>query len=392
MSSTSSTRQYVVLRAPSRETLTMGVPRTTRSLESPSFEAAVHTLDEKQAGELKRDPGYTTAPVMPLKLIAPVPSPRETPLAAEPPWGLEAVAATTARQTGRGVTVAVLDTGIDRTHEAFRHLKPAQLIERDFTGEGDGDSNGHGTHCAGTIFGSEVSGRRIGVAPGIERALIGKVIGKGATTASLVSALQWALGEGAHVISMSLGIDFPGLVTELQYRYGMAPDLATSKALEGYRDNLRLFDSLTDLVRRSSAFGKPAVLVAAAGNESKRELSLEHTIAASPPAVGDGVVAVAAVDRELRVANFSNTGPVLAAPGVDVLSADIKGGLSLMSGTSMAAPHVAGVAALWFESLAQGPGRTTMDILVRRLTTHAKKIPGASESDVGEGLVQAPQP
>ncbi len=385
-------RKYVVLKVPDPATSAMGTPRTTRSHEPPAaFEAKVHALDEKQASELKRDAGYATAPVMPLKLIAPVAHARETRLAAAQPWGLEAVAASSARQTGSGVTIAVLDTGIDRTHEAFRHLKPAQLIEQDFTDEGNGDSHGHGTHCAGTIFGSEVKGRRIGVAPGIERALIGKVIGKGATTASLVSALQWALSEGAHVISMSLGIDFPGLAAELQDRYGMEPDLATSKALEGYRDNLRLFDSLTELVRRSSAFGKPSVLVAAAGNESKRGVSLDHTIAASPPAVGDGVVSVAAVDRTLRVADFSNTGPMLAAPGVDVLSAHIEGGLTLMSGTSMAAPHVAGVAALWFEFLAESRGRITMDTLVRRLVTHAKKIPGASESDVGEGLVQAPQ-
>jgi len=388
-------RKYVVLKIPKPPTTLMGAPRSTGTNYPPApLQAEVYALDEKQANELKRDAGYVTAPVMPLKLIAPMGGALETLLGAqdvaEVPWGLEAVGATRTRQTGSGVTVAVLDTGIDRAHEAFKHLKPAQLVEQDFTDGGNGDSQGHGTHCAGTIFGSEVKGRRIGVAPGIERALIGKVIGKGASTATLINALQWALSQGAHVIAMSLGIDFPGLSAELQERYGMDAELATSKALEGYRDNLRLFDSMTDLVRRSSAFGKPSILVAAAGNESKRRLNPDHTIAVSPPAVGEGVVAVAAVDRAFHVAEFSNTGAMLAAPGVDVLSANIGGGVVSMSGTSMAAPHVAGVAALWFEFLADTGGRITMDIVTRRLVTHAKNIPGASEGDVGNGFVQAP--
>ena len=76
--------------------------------------------------------------------------------------------------TGEGVTVAVLDTGIDSKHPAFAGV---DIVEKDFTGTGNGDRQGHGTHCAGTIFGRDVDGKRIGVARGVKRALIGKVLG-----------------------------------------------------------------------------------------------------------------------------------------------------------------------------------------------------------------------
>ena len=83
------------------------------------------------------------------------------------------------------MTVAVLDTGIAASHEAFRDV---ELIEKDFTGEGNGDRHGHGTHVAGTIFGRTVGEIRYAVAPGVGRALIGKIIGaqRSATTKEIV--------------------------------------------------------------------------------------------------------------------------------------------------------------------------------------------------------------
>ena len=68
--------------------------------------------------------------------------------------------------TGNGIVVAVLDTGIDKNHPAF---SGAQIIEKDFSGEGNGDQHGHGTHCAGTILGRTTGGKRIGVAPGVPK-------------------------------------------------------------------------------------------------------------------------------------------------------------------------------------------------------------------------------
>ncbi len=135
-----------------------------------------------------------------------------------PTWGIRAVRADTSPFTGAGVTVAVLDTGIDPNHPAFAGVE----LVRHFTDESDDDTHGHGTHCAGTIFGRDADGVRIGVAPGVTKAVIGKVLGAGGGGGDqIMEAIQWAIAEGANMISMSLGIDFPRYV-ELLTRRGRA--------------------------------------------------------------------------------------------------------------------------------------------------------------------------
>src|SRR6202040_2805180 len=89
------------------------------------------------------------------------------------PWGVAAVGADECRYDGRGVTAAILDTGIEVSHPCFKGIK---IEQKDFTGSGDGDRRGHGTHCAGVFFGRDVGGKRYGVAPGIDKAYIGKVL------------------------------------------------------------------------------------------------------------------------------------------------------------------------------------------------------------------------
>ena len=203
--------------------------------------------------DLVRDPEVVSvAPLMPLALIRPLESQAST--VGDASWGIAAVGADRSSFTGQGVTVAVLDTGIDSSHPAFAGV---ELVVRDFTGPGDGrDVDGHGTHCSGTVFGRDVDGVRIGVARGVRRALIGKVLaddGSGSSEA-LFSGMTWVAENGAQVISMSLGFDFPGLVAKLTADNWPA-DLATSSALEAYRANLRMFDSLMRMLQAREASG-----------------------------------------------------------------------------------------------------------------------------------------
>ena len=333
------------------------------------------------------------APVVPVKLIAPVEAAAATPAGASTAWGITAVGADSSPFTGAGVVVCVLDTGIESTHPAFAGV---EIVEKDFTTEGNGDRHGHGTHCAGTIFGRATGDMRIGVAPGVSRALIGKVLGAGGGSSDqIVSAIQWAVENGAHVVSMSLGIDFPGLVERLVAQ-GFPTALATSRALEAYRANVLLFERLASLVRAQGAFGQATLIVAAAGNESRRDENPNFRIAVSPPAVADGVVSVAALQEGeggYTVASFSNTGASIAGPGVSIISAGLGGGLASMSGTSMATPHVAGVAALWAEKLISGQALSALQLTTRVVASGTTEPIGAGFDpfDVGSGMARAPQ-
>jgi subtilisin family serine protease len=115
----------------------------------------------------------------------------------------------------------------------------------------------------------------------------------------------------------------------------------------------------------------------------------------SPPAGSEGFVAVGALERApdgaLEVAEFSNAGATIAAPGVDILSARAGGGFAQLSGTSMAAPHAAGVAALWAENLLSSAGRIDVGLLLARLTGNSEELAGVAAVDAGAGLVRAPR-
>jgi subtilisin family serine protease len=391
-------REKPVARRSTRRADTVLVASTFGGKEARSdIEIKVRETTEEERRALRHEEGVIAAPPMPVMLIKSFRNGAAT--VGKPPtqsWGVTAVNPASAGQdqekfTGKGVTVVVLDTGIDPSHQAFKDVK---LIRQNFVdGEPDDDIDGHGTHCAGTIFGRNVDGCRIGIARGVTKALIGKVIGKdGGSTEQIVKAIGWAQANGAQVMSMSLGLDFVGYQKILQTQFKMPEAQATAFALAGYRDNIRLFDKLSGVTSSTTAIINSAVVAAAAGNESKRP---DYSIIVSPPAAAEHFLSVAAVQSgngkpPYEIADFSNSGAMFAAPGVDIWSAKAGGGLTVMSGTSQATPHVAGVAALWVEKLMASRtfnAARAIDLMIGSCVKLGPRIP---EDDVRYGLVQAP--
>lgn len=270
-------------------------------------------------------------------------------------WGIRAVGALGSQLDGTGITVAVLDTGIDLGHPCFGNR--ATVVS--FLGDDGRDRHGHGTHCAGTIAGGG-PGLRFGIAPGA-RILAGKVLGDDGrgSVANILQGMLWAIEQGATIISMSLG--------------GAVP--STGVFSPSYEQ------------MAAYALSRGCLVIAAAGNDSNR--AWDRILAVVEPANTPSAMAVAAVDGNLDVANFSNGGIFtgggevdVAGPGVDVYSAAPGGAGQRMSGTSMATPHVAGVAAL----LAQSNGALRGKALWSALVQGAVKIQGAAARDVGAGL------
>jgi subtilisin family serine protease len=382
-------RKVVVLRR------SVGVSRAGFATKrSGTFERLAPTLASEvltpsDEAELARDPEVVaSAPSMPTRLIRP--------FAADgtggEPWGIAAVGADATGFDGTGVVVAVLDTGIDADHSAFAGVT---LDTKDFTGGGMADVQGHGTHCAGVIFGQDVEGKRIGIARGVRRALIGKVLGDDGSgdSAMVFDGLHWASERGANVISMSLGFDFPGLVDDLVGQ-GWPVKLATSTALEAYRANLMMFNAVMGELKAMRAFGRDVLVIAAAGNESERGIDPKFRIAASLPSAAEDVLSVAALGRGdggLGVAGFSNINARVSAPGVDILSAWPGGGLNGLSGTSMACPHVAGVAALWWQAVAAKGKAGAFNVSAKVVASCTRAgLADTSQEDIGEGIVKAP--
>jgi len=371
--------------------------RIDRDMEQPQAVIDSEKLSDKDAESLKRDPAVlSVAPVFPTRLIEPVTRSSAT-TAGNIAWGVEAVEANQSTCNGSGVKVAVLDTGIDDGHAAFQGIN---ITQQDFSGSGNGDTNGHGTHCAGTIFGRDVNGTRIGVAPGVTEVYIGKVLNNRGSgdTVMLMRGLQWAIDNCVDVVSMSLGFDFPGMVNNWVKYQGVPVDLATSKALESYRHTLRAFDSLMNYLGARAAFGSNAIVVAAAGNENHPSRFNAFEISVSLPAGAENVLSVGALEKTpagLRVASFSNSLPRLSAPGVDILSAAAGGGLASMTGTSMACPHVAGVTALWWDYVRQTGTSSHLSsqqvfAKVQASASVQNIVSGADPADYGLGCVNAP--
>ena len=246
-------------------------------------------------------------------------------------YGISKIGSPDAWTTNKGskdMIVAVIDTGVDYNHEdlafnMWRNPNPTQsdVVGFDFV-HNDGlpfDDNEHGTHCSGTI--GAVGGNGIGISGVNQRVSIMALkflSGEGSgTTADAIRAIDYAITHGAKVLSNSWG--------------GQGDD--QNQALKDAIDRAKLKDVL---------------FIAAAGNDSANNDDTAH---ASYPAAfdNDNLISVAATDSNDKMAFFSNYGKNtthLGAPGVNVYSTVPGNKYAQLSGTSMAAPHVAGAAAL----------------------------------------------
>jgi hypothetical protein len=183
----------------------------------------------------------------------------------------------------------------------------------------------------------------------------------------------------------------------------LPPQAATAQALIEFQNNLRLFDNLMNMFRSQEGFvdTKGVIVVGAAGNHSQRKPASGQptfTVPVAAPSNALGLISVGALQRGqlLDIAPFSNSSPTLVAPGFGILSADFNGPdlLTLKSGTSMACPHVAGLAALWWDSVnlsGQPHKATVVANLLQASCLLDPLLPALAAEDRGIGLPRAPR-
>lgn len=263
-------------------------------------------------------------PVPEISLIRPTAS-AVTPPTAGVTWGIKRLRVPelwAQGLSGKGVTVAHLDTGVDATHPVLKAAVTAfaefDSFGREVAGADARDSGTHGTHTAATIAGRPTKQATVGVAPGASLASA-MVIEGGNVIARILGGMDWAVGQGAKVLSMSLG-------------------------LRGYREEF------LQLMRTLRARGLLPVI--ASGNEGPGT--------SRSPGNYDNVLSVGACDDRDAVSDFSSSQhfvrdidpyvPDIVAPGSDILSAMPGKKFGVKFGTSMATPHVAGLAALLWEA------------------------------------------
>ncbi len=277
-------------------------------------------------------------------------------------WGTQAIKIPNSKFTGKGVNIAVLDTGLNLSHPDFSRLN---IQSKSFIrNAGVEDGNGHGTHCCGIAAGAiqKKTGRRYGVAMDANL-FVGKVLSNAGSgrDSGIIAGIEWAIQNKCKVISMSLGA-------------AVKPGETFSPAYERVA---------------KIALSNNCIIIAAAGNESERQFGLINPV--GHPANCPSVLAVAAIDNNMEVAYFSCGGINLdggqvdiCAPGVDIYSSWKGKKHKTISGTSMATPFVAGVSCLYWEAF----GKSKASDIWMMLSQFAFRL-SLPSSDVGSGLVQA---
>lgn len=276
---------------------------------------------------------------------------------ADRPWALQRLMldALWARTKGKGVRVAVIDTGVDRANPQLSGaLDPG--AGRDFVdpkgGDGTSDTVGHGTKVAGLIAARPQEGTGfVGLAPEATVIPIRQNDGQGnGNAATLAQAIDHAVAKGAQVINISQDTDAP-----------LTADSELGKAVQ-------------------RALNAKAVVVASAGNDGMSGQKRKTYPAAFP-----GVLAVASSDRNNERAAFSQPGDFIgvAAPGVDMVSTVPGFGQCVDNGTSFSAPYVAGVAALL---RAEHPQWSPQEVVWQIQNTAERAVNGRDDY-VGWGVV-----
>lgn len=275
-------------------------------------------------------------------------------------WGVKRIGAGAVHpdNTGAGVKVAIIDTGIDYTHP---ELDANYAGGYDFVNKDNDpmDDNRHGTHVAGTVAAVKNGAGVVGVAPEAHLYAL-KVLGAdgSGSYSAVIAALQWAVDNGIQVTNNS---------------YGSSTNPGTTVQ--------QAFDN---------AYAAGVLNVCAAGNTGTSAGDGDNVIY---PARYDSCIAVAATDKNDNRASFSSTGPAveLAAPGVSINST-VPGGYATLSGTSMASPHAAGTAALVIASGitdANGDGKINDEVRLRLQQTADDLGAAGRDPQYGFGLVDA---
>lgn len=226
------------------------------------------------------------------------------------PWGIRRISAPKAWNfsRGRGIRVAVIDTGISGHHPALqRNYKGGiNILSPYFAPE---DYNGHGTHVAGIIAGRSMESGVVGVAPRASVYAVKAFNRQGSANLSdLLTAINWCIANRMHVVNMSFGME---------------------KVSEALRKAIQI------------AHQNGVVMVAATGNQGK-QMRIDY------PACYPETIGVGSISANGRLSKFTNVGKGIdiLAPGEKILSSWLTGSTREMSGTSMAVPHVSGTIAL----------------------------------------------